>query len=208
MYCSLEFSLLGLPVATHSLWDAKQTNCMLRMFTDQEQARAFIGDLSDDKGKKDFENCIRVLPDLGDESAMVEIEGDAALSLTSALVTLREKIQVLPRISNKSELMGFWGPPDRRKTGRGMVMWFHRNEYHVVIPYSQEQAEQTIRNLSSWLGRERRGRLAANIKRWNSPRQSPQSPQVIEGIVAELLCKSSIAMKIRQAMEKEEKTLN
>lgn len=204
MYCSLEFSLLGLPVAIHSLWDDKHTHCVLRMFTDQEQARTATIEVFDE-AKQDFEKCIRALPDLGNGSAMIEIEGDPALSLTSSLVTLHDKIQVLPRISKNSELMGFWGPPDQRKTGRGIIMWFHRNEYHVAIPYSQEQAEQVIRSLSLWLGRDRRGRLAAYIKHWNSPRQSSQVPQVIEGIVAELICKSSIAMKVRQAMERQEK---
>lgn len=208
MYCSLEFSPLGLLVAAHSLWNEEQTHCVLRIFTNLEQAQAAVAEVSDE-ARQDFERCMCALPQHRDESSMIEIKGDPALSLTSALVTLRHKIQVLPRISNKPELMGFWnppGPPIRQKPSRGTLMWFHPHDgYHVVIPHSKEQAEQVIRGLSSWLGRERKGRLVSQIKRWNSPDESSWVPQEIEGIVAEVICKSSIALKVSQAMEKQAK---
>ncbi|MEK7074658.1 MAG: hypothetical protein AAB968_02745 [Patescibacteria group bacterium] len=207
MHCSLEFSVIGLPVAVHSQWDEEQTYCTLRIFTDRKKADSVLAELRGEE-RQDFEKCIGALGDESDEPGMVTIEGDAGLSLTSDLVVLLHRIQVVdisPAITSRLELMGFWGPLVGRPSRRGIVMWFHpRKGYHVVIAESQQQVKQVIQRLY-WLRPERRQRLLRQARQWNSSAQSSETMQEIDGMIAEVLCKASMAMKIKQALERQEK---
>ena len=207
MHCSLEFSSIGLPVVVHSQWDEHQTRCDLCIFTAHPQALIFLEGLSDEEEARDFEKCLNALRH-GENPLddFVRLEGDPALSLTSFLVKLYQEVQVGPRILDMLELMGFWEPPAKRKPSAGMIMWFHpEDEYRTVLVHSREQAMRVIRGLPG-MGTQRRQRLLAQIRKWNLPHQCPDDTlQEIKGVIAELLCKASMATKISSAMSAQSK---
>ncbi len=132
-HCSLEFSRIGLLVAVHSQWNEQQTLCALRIFTDRQRAQDFLATIPASE-RQGFAPCAAVLENNTDGLGALELYGDIALSLTAFLVKLRWEAQVLTRVINRPDFMGFWEPPAVRASGSGMIMWFHQNDgYRVMI---------------------------------------------------------------------------
>lgn len=197
-HCSLEFSRIGLPVAVHSQWNRQLTQCALRIFTNRESLDDFLAAIPHSEGEW-LATYARVLEKTDGATGVWEIRGDTALSLTNFLVTLSEKIEVGERVLNKPDLIGFWEPPPTRISGTGMMMWFHPdNDYQVAIAHAKEQATDIIRGLS-WLDPRRQKKLLGQIAHWKMYERSDDAVQRISGIIAEILCKASLAAKINNA---------
>lgn len=200
-HCSLEFSRIGLSVAVHSQWNEEQSNCALRIFTGSKHAEDFLATIPRTE-RNSFRPCATILNTCPDFPIILEIRGDIALSLTSHLTVLAQEIALGTRIFGrlrKPELFGFWEPPATHALGAGIIMWFHPNAgYHVAITHSKEQAEEVIRGLP-WLRAQRRQRLLGKINAWHTPQRSDQATQKIKGVIAEVLCKASLAARINIA---------
>lgn len=202
-YCSLDFTCLGMPVVAHSQWDERQTQCTLCLFTDHQHAHRFLTALPDAAEAQDFARFMMhcALPSETDEEGVCRIQGDTASTLTNFLVRLRQQISDMTRNVEKPDLMGFWEPPVRWKAMSGIIMWFHPDDgYRVVIAHTRDQAARVMHGLS-WLQGERQQRLLGQIKRWNTPRRSDHAVQEIKGVIAEVLCKASLAAKVSIAID-------
>ena len=206
-YCSLEFTYLDLPVAVHSRWTAAQTQGTLYLFADHRHLQALLPDLPPIEAM-DLARCMMhcALPaDIGE--GMYRIEGAAALTLTNFLVLFSRETDEVLRIATVPNLMGFWEPPAWRVPDAGIILWFHPDDgYRAVIAYAKDQATDAIAKLP-WLERKRRLSLLASISKWHTPRQSPHVMQEIRGICAEVLCRASLAAKVRHAILKEQARL-
>jgi|SRR3989338_4456325 len=206
MFCSLKFTTLPVPVAIHSQWDAAQTRCKLRMFSNQSDAQTLISQLPPEEAES-FSALISALDVSREERGIDEIEGDPALTLTNFLVTYHNsgtpQYPRAPHAPDRAELMGFWEPPRNRKPGSGIVMWNNPvYGYGVYIVHSREQVEKLIHDLV-WLEEGQAERLLREIRDWNAVERSVQKHQEIRYSTAELLCKASVVVSMwasRRAM--------
>ena len=200
LYCSLEFTHIGLSVAVHSQWNEELTNCKLRIFTNRQCADDFLAKIPSSE-RRGFAACAAILESTSDTLGVLELSGDTALSLTSYLIVLSQEGEVGAPITNEPELMGFWGPPTIRAFGTGIIMWFHPNDgYQVIIAYAKEQAAEVVHRFS-WLQPEPQELFLEQIEKWKMPRRSADAVQEIGGVIAEVLCKASLAAKVSVAME-------
>ncbi len=202
-HCSLEFSRIGLPVAVHSQWNEQRTNCALRIFTNRQHAEDFLATIPRAERQK-LARCAAILESDTNAPGVLETNGETAIALFSFLVKLHQEPPVVLRMV-KPDLMGCWGPPIVCASGTGIIMWFHPDDgYHTAIVHAKEQAEQVIRGLP-WLEPRWQEPLLGEIRRWKISYQSARTVQEIGGVIAEVLCRASLAARVNTTMDMQAK---
>lgn len=196
-HCSLEFSRIGLPVAAHSQWNEEQTLCALRIFTGRQDANVFLATIPASE-RCGLAKCVGALQNDVSALGVWTAQGDIALSLTAFLVNLFQGVEEIA--FGGPDVVGFWLPPAARPASGSMIMWSHPDDgCHVAIAGGKEQAEAIIRGLS-WLEARRQKRLLRKIRGCRMSCGSSGAVRKVDGLIAEVLCKASLAAKINGAM--------